>query len=49
MCYNGYIEIFQISIKQTNGTINPTAMEIWSAISPINKGATAPPTIDIIR
>ena len=39
----------QISIKQTSGTINPTAMEIRSAMSPINKGATAPPTIDIIR
>ena len=35
-------------IKQRNGIINPMLIEC-SPISPINHGAMAPPTIDMMR
>lgn len=39
----------RISAKHTSGTMNPNAIETWSAMNPISMGAMAPPTIDIIR
>lgn len=38
-----------ISTKQTSGTTKLSAIDVVSAMYPISTGATAPPTIDMIK